>query len=444
MTFYAMTHVHVALATDYNSIRAKLSKRPHSTRLNTRGLSLRCAYSDPDSYHKSEADYNSLRRGVLGALAAAGFVCSTSRPTGSTFSAADKMLVANAATMIGEPVTDPRVLLRNALPVSLEGSPLVELDNQLRALAGGMSAKRSAAGSRSIVQSDTLLEGVAAVDAQALSVGLRKATSFANNKADQILEGIPPCNRPAAQRLLDQLTAGLSAFEQSAGRMNLQTLVHTQNDLLNVSGQLQSLMVEDVFVPEEYKNLPVLKGRAVVEITLYDDDRPGQENVVTVVLDGLNAPLTAGNFLDLVQKKFYNGMPVQRADGFVVQTGESAKISGRKIPMEVRFEGEQDITYGYTKDDLGFLRKQVVLPFNSQGTLAMARDEFDSNSADTQIFFLNRESEVTPSGTNVLDGNYAVFGYVVENQDAVSRLSVGDKIKSIDIKYGVDRFSASS
>lgn len=47
--------------------------------------------------------------------------------------------------------------------------------------------------------------------------------------------------------------------------------------------------------------------------------------------------------------------------------------------MEVRFEGEQDITYGYTKDDLGFLRKQVVLPFNSQGTLAMARDEFDSN-----------------------------------------------------------------
>lgn len=58
------------------------------------------------------------------------------------------MLVANAATMIGEPVTDPRVLLRNALPVSLEGSPLVELDNQLRALAGGMSAKRSAAGSR--------------------------------------------------------------------------------------------------------------------------------------------------------------------------------------------------------------------------------------------------------------------------------------------------------
>ena len=41
-----------------------------------------------------------------------------------------------------------------------------------------------------------------------------------------------------------------------------------------------------------------------------------------IVVDGFNAPLTAGNYVDLVQRGFYNGMEIQRADGFVVQTGD--------------------------------------------------------------------------------------------------------------------------
>ncbi len=47
-----------------------------------------------------------------------------------------------------------------------------------------------------------------------------------------------------------------------------------------------------------------------------------QDVVLTVVLDGYNAPVSAGNFADLVARKFYDGMEVQRADGFVVQTGD--------------------------------------------------------------------------------------------------------------------------
>ncbi len=44
--------------------------------------------------------------------------------------------------------------------------------------------------------------------------------------------------------------------------------------------------------------------------------------VLTIVLDGYNAPVSAGSFLDLVERGFYNGMDIQRADGFVVQTGD--------------------------------------------------------------------------------------------------------------------------
>ena len=41
-----------------------------------------------------------------------------------------------------------------------------------------------------------------------------------------------------------------------------------------------------------------------------------------IVLDGYNAPVSAGSFMDLVNKKFYDGMDIQRADGFVVQFGD--------------------------------------------------------------------------------------------------------------------------
>jgi len=47
-----------------------------------------------------------------------------------------------------------------------------------------------------------------------------------------------------------------------------------------------------------------------------------QDVLLTIVVDGYNAPVSAGQFVDLVQRKFYDGMEIQRADGFVVQTGD--------------------------------------------------------------------------------------------------------------------------
>jgi cyclophilin family peptidyl-prolyl cis-trans isomerase len=43
---------------------------------------------------------------------------------------------------------------------------------------------------------------------------------------------------------------------------------------------------------------------------------------LTMIIDGYNAPITGGNFVDLVKKGFYKNMAIQRSDGFVVQTGK--------------------------------------------------------------------------------------------------------------------------
>lgn len=66
-------------------------------------------------------------------------------------------------------------------------------------------------------------------------------------------------------------------------------------------------------VPEEYQNMPLLKGRAAVDMKVKIKDNPNlEECVFHIVLDGYNAPVTAGNFIDLVERHFYDGMEIQR------------------------------------------------------------------------------------------------------------------------------------
>lgn len=79
------------------------------------------------------------------------------------------------------------------------------------------------------------------------------------------------------------------------------------------------------FVGQTFTLSSSLQGRATVEmnITLKETRQDGVSGgLLKIVADGYNAPVTAGNFIDLVQRGFYNNMEIQRSDGFVVQTGD--------------------------------------------------------------------------------------------------------------------------
>ena len=43
----------------------------------------------------------------------------------------------------------------------------------------------------------------------------------------------------------------------------------------------------------------------------------GDVATLKIVVDGYNAPVSGGSFIDLVQKKFYDRMEIQRADGYI-------------------------------------------------------------------------------------------------------------------------------
>eukprot|EP00183_Erythrolobus_madagascarensis_P003346 CAMPEP_0185851448 /NCGR_PEP_ID=MMETSP1354-20130828/9649_1 /TAXON_ID=708628 /ORGANISM="Erythrolobus madagascarensis, Strain CCMP3276" /LENGTH=427 /DNA_ID=CAMNT_0028552431 /DNA_START=46 /DNA_END=1325 /DNA_ORIENTATION=+ len=291
---------------------------------------------------------------------------------------------------------------------------------------------------------------------------VRRAESIFKNRRKDILSKFSAAKADEADALADEIRDAFQDFREPLAERNSEEVIRLQRALLRKIGALEELQI-DTFpftVPAEYDNLPQLKGRATVELTLrkagdapfdiegtlYDEGR------MTLVLDGFSAPVTAGTIADLVQRGFYNNCVILRSDGFVVQTGdpdgpdgplqgfsESGSGEVRTIPLEVFARGDKSPLYGMTLEDDGRGAAQTVLPFSAYGTLAMAREEFTPDSASSQWFFFLFEPDLTPAGRNLLDGRYAVFGYTTQGEFFLKDLKEGDRIVSAKLVSGREK-----
>lgn len=114
------------------------------------------------------------------------------------------------------------------------------------------------------------------------------------------------------------------------------------------------------------------------------------------------APITAANFLQLVDKGFYNGLTFHRiVPKFVIQggcpLGTGTGGSGKNIKGEFKING-WDNPIKHTK-----------------GVISMARSQ-DYNSASSQFFIMVGDAPH-------LDGSYAAFGKVIEGYEIADTIS---------------------
>lgn len=118
--------------------------------------------------------------------------------------------------------------------------------------------------------------------------------------------------------------------------------------------------------------------------------------------------------------------------------GSQMKYNEAGGTCEYAFE---DIVICTFRVDLGKHVMELVISgllTHSPYDVLVELQEFDNDSASSQVFWLLKESELTPSSANILDGRYTVFGYVTENQDLLADLKVGDVIESIRVTNGLD------
>ena len=325
-----------------------------------------------------------------------------------------------AALPQGNAVKDPSAILRNALPV--DAPQLQELQHRLEATSDDLRAKRWTALASTARRSQSQLSGV------------RTST----------LKRFEGRDTPPVEALLDKLDGELQRVAESTAIKDRDGFLAARRDALSTIGTLEALLVgEFPFpIPAEFASLPRLLGRATVTIRSTKGD-------LTVVVDGYNAPLTAGAFVDLVQKGFYDGLPFTRAEDFyVLQTGDpEGPAQGyvdprskqeRPVPLEIRIAGDPAPVYNQTFEDLGRYKAEAILPFATYGTLGWAHSDEDLGDGSSQVFFFLYEPELTPAGLNLVDGRNAAFGYVVDGFDVLEELGVDDRIVSARVIEGAD------
>ena len=121
------------------------------------------------------------------------------------------------------------------------------------------------------------------------------------------------------------------------------------------------------------------------------------------------APLHVERIKILARDGLYNGIAFHRViDGFMAQTGDVkfGKIEGYKR----RYAGQGGSNYPDLDAEFSTIKYE-------EGTVGMARAQ-SPNSANSQFFIMFNRS---PN----LDGNYTVFGKVIDGQEVVNSIKRG-------------------
>lgn len=134
------------------------------------------------------------------------------------------------------------------------------------------------------------------------------------------------------------------------------------------------------------------------------------KGTIRVQLAGNDAPIHVGNFVELVQKGFYDGLTFHRyVPGFVIQGGDPSG-NGTGGP-------------GYS-----IKQEYTTNPNNhhADGSLAMARSQMPDSAGSQFYFCLGAQP--------MLDSGYTVFGDTIEGLEVIKTLRQGDIIESIVIE----------
>lgn len=139
----------------------------------------------------------------------------------------------------------------------------------------------------------------------------------------------------------------------------------------------------------------LLSGKYNIEIVMKD------YGTIKAELDADAAPYTVTNFIELVEKGFYDGLTFHRIiEDFMMQGGDPQADgygnSGETIPGEFATNGiENPLSH-------------------TRGAVSMARAD-GNNTASCQFFIMHKDK-------TALDGYFAAFGYVTEGMEIVDKI----------------------
>ena len=321
----------------------------------------------------------------------------------------------------GNAVKDPNAILRNALPI--KQVELQEIQHKLEDTSDLVRGGRWPSLTKTVTKCQSLLK----------------------KYKSRIIQELPTEKQKIAERTFLDLKDDFDILLDKAKLKDKYSFITTRKEALNKIGGLEEFFLPNKFpysIPSEFDDLPRLLGRAKVNIKTSKGD-------MEAIIDGFNAPLTAGAFIDLSSKNFYSDLPINRAEEFfVLQTGDPVGEAigyvdpetnkERYVPLEIRIPNEEETFYNQTFEELGLYTETPTLPFATLGTLGWSHSNTAVDDGSSQFFFFLYEAELNPAGRNLIDGRNAAFGYVIDGFNVLEELTKDDTIISIDVLEGIE------
>ena len=171
--------------------------------------------------------------------------------------------------------------------------------------------------------------------------------------------------------------------------------VFTLTGINFIAGCSEEEVTQDKQISEETEKMETKSTKVKMETSMGD---------IVIELNDEAAPVTVKNFLDYVEKGFYDGTIFHRViPNFMIQGG------GFGPDMKRKDAGEPIINEA--SNGLG----------NERGSIAMARTSHP-DSASSQ-FFINHRNNANLNYTSANNPGYTVFGKVVEGIEVVDKIA---------------------
>ena len=226
---------------------------------------------------------------------------------------------------------------------------------------------------------------------------------------DQAMTHIDKIKSTALERIQKDASDETSIKALAGILINLANQEDQDQACFELAEQMHAVKVETKYfqIARDAKRLSLFNKTIFDEIILRiiekeDDDLPrvkittDQGDVVVELFEN-EAPDTVGNFISLVDSKFFEGSPFHRVlDGFMAQGGGAPK-------------GKDEVDYKiYCECTKADVRNHFT------GSISMAHAGRDTGNSE---FFL------TFKRTHGLDRNHTVFGRVIEGMDVVNKIT---------------------
>ena len=171
----------------------------------------------------------------------------------------------------GNAVKDPNAILRNALPI--KQVELQEIQHKLEETSDLIRGGRWPALTKTVTKCQSLLK----------------------KYQSKIIQELPKDKKKIAEKTFLELKENFDNLQDFSKSKDKYSFIATRRDALDKIGGLEEYFLPIEFpysIPQEFDNLPRLLGRAKVNIKTSKGD-------MQAIVDGFNAPLTAGAFIDL-------------------------------------------------------------------------------------------------------------------------------------------------